>query len=195
MDKINIELTKKIVKENIENPNRYKEMFRRNKESFDMFKKWVKGPVLDVGCREGILLTILRKEIDSTVYGIDISEAAISQLYSNKIDNKVIGVVSDIEYMPFSDEYFNTIFALHVIEHCVNIDRAIKEIHRVLKKDRYVLVELPLQKKEPVPTKWGHWYCFENEQEILNKFNHLFKKVSIFKKKGKPWRRIVFKKI
>jgi ubiquinone/menaquinone biosynthesis C-methylase UbiE len=184
MDKVNIKLTETILEEIDSNPSVREAGLRRNKEAFETFKHWIVKPVLEVGCRQGVLLSFIGGE---DLYGIDISELALKRFQFN-------GANANAEQLPFKSESFNTVFALHVIEHCRNTDEAIKEIHRVLIPGGHLLLELPLQKKEPVPTKWGHWYCFETEEEILKKFNFLFKKIKVFKKINKPWRRIVFKK-
>ena len=182
MDNVNLELTRELLEKNKDRKT-FQAIMNRNKEAFQMFCPWVAEPFLDIGCREGMFLRLLG---DCEAYGVDISEEAISF-----VDN---GIVADAEALPFADESFMTVGAFHVIEHCRNTEQAIREIHRVLRTGGHALVEIPLQKKEPVPTKWGHWHCFETEQEILNSFNFLFRKIELFKKVDKPWRRIVFKK-
>ena len=182
MDNVNLELTRELLEKNKDRKT-FLAIMNRNKEAFKTFCPWIAEPFLDIGCREGMFLRLLG---DCKKYGVDISEEAISFVDT--------GIVADAEALPFADESFMTVGAFHVIEHCRNTEKAIREIHRVLKKGGHALVEIPLQKKESVPTKWGHWYCFETEQEILNTFSFLFKKIEVFKKIDKPWRRIVFKK-
>lgn len=182
MDKLNLEITREKL-ELHKDRKVWEAVSNRTKEALEMFCPWIKRPLLDIGCREGILL----RQLPFKAYGIDISEEAISFLSD-------YGIVADADALPFEDESFMTVAAIHVIEHVPEMEKAIGEIHRVLKPGGHVLVEVPLQKKEPVPTKFGHWYCFSTEQDILNKFNFLFKKIRIFKKEGKPWRRVVFKK-
>ena len=195
MDTVNVEITERLIEENKDDLKRYRQMYQRNEEAYKMFRNFIRYPILDIGCREGILLTIIQKEFDSALYGVDISEKAIRYMNSNLLpEDKLKGIVANAELLPFPDNSFNTVFALHVIEHCRNHRKAIHELYRIVAPGGFALVEIPLQKKEPVPTKWGHWYCFESEEDILKSFNFLFKKITIFKKEKKPWRRIVFKK-
>jgi hypothetical protein len=61
--------------------------------------------------------------------------------------------------------------------------------------DGHVLIEVPMQPKEPVPTKWGHYYCFSSEEEVISKFEKQgFMLVELFSQPPKKWRRFVFKK-
>ena len=180
MDEINLKITREKLEKH-KDRKVFEAVSKRNKEAIEMFSPWICEPFLDIGCREGILL----RQLNCKAYGVDISEEAISFVHN--------GIVADAEALPFPDESFNTVGAIHVIEHIPDMEKAISEIHRVLKKDGHVLVEIPLQKKEPVPTKFGHWHCFSTEQEIIDSFSFLFKKIAIFKKPDKPWRRIVFK--
>lgn len=194
MDKVNISLTEELVMKNYAEPKTYEAMLNRNTQAFEMFNSWVKEPVLDIGCREGILLTLLQDAGHIELYGIDISELAIKFLEANLLtDDTIRPIVGDAHNIPFPDEFFNTVFALHSVEHCKETFKCIEEIYRVLKKGGHALIEIPLQKKEPTPTRWGHYHCFESEEEIINHFFR-FKMVKMFKKDKKPWRRCVFLK-
>jgi ubiquinone/menaquinone biosynthesis C-methylase UbiE len=194
MDKVNIDLTEELVMKNFAEPKTMEAMLNRNTQALEMFIPWVKGKILDIGCREGILLGMLQDTGYKELYGIDISEFAINFLKSNLLEEDTVQAqVADAHELPYEDEFFDTVFALHSVEHCKDTFKAIEEIYRVLKKGGHALIEIPLQKKEPVPTKWGHWHCFESEEEIINHFFR-FKKVQMFKKDKKPWRRFVFKK-
>lgn len=181
MDKLNLKITREKLEKH-KDRKVWESVMKRNKEAFQMFCPWIQEPFLDIGCREGIFL----RQLNCEAYGIDISEEAISFLDTT-------GIVADAEALPFPDESFMTVGAFHVIEHCRNTEKAIREIHRVLKTGGHALIEIPLQKKEPVPTQWGHYYCFENEKEIIDYFS-IFEKIQMFKKHKKPWRRFVFKK-
>lgn len=196
MDKLNIKITEDKLAERHGNLDLLRPLYRRTHEALHMFRPWIKPPIIDLGCREGVLLSFLDEGSHACgqMYGVDLSDIAIEYLKANLLDEKITGIVGDLEQLPIASEKFNTVFAIHVIEHCKHMRKAIKEVHRILKPGGHALIEVPLQKKEPVPTKFGHWYCFSTEQDILNKFNFLFKKIHIFRKEGKPWRRIVFQK-
>lgn len=186
VDKLNLEITHDLLKQNRESKKRLQAMINRNTACFEHFKDYIKEPILEVGCREGVLMNILLSNGYHS-FGVDISEEAIK---NNIINTTAVG---EAENLPFPDGYFNTVLCIHTLEHIPNTRKAANEIYRVLKIGGYALIEVPIQKKEKTPTKWGHWFCFSNEKEILNMFPAL-SAVKIIKKDKKPWRRVVFKK-
>ena len=85
--------------------------------------------ILDVGCHTGYLLKIIHNQ-NSLVkcYGIDIDDAVLNPIVEDCDLRK-----ADVRNLPFQDKYFDTVFATDVLEHVEEIDKAIKEIQRVLK--------------------------------------------------------------
>jgi predicted SAM-dependent methyltransferase len=53
-------------------------------------------------------------------------------------------VYLNVENMPFSDESFDIIMANHILEHVENLDMALKEIYRILKKDGMAILISPI---------------------------------------------------
>lgn len=82
-----------------------------------------KSRVLDVGCGE--------HKIIHEAIGLDLHH------YKN------IDIISDAENVPFSNESFDSIAMLEVIEHLKNPEKALKEIHRVLKKGGQIIISTP----------------------------------------------------
>ncbi len=56
----------------------------------------------------------------------------------------IADVKLDIQNMPFGEEEFNVIFANHVLEHIPDENKAITEVYRVLKKDGWAIMQVPL---------------------------------------------------
>ncbi|TGL67650.1 class I SAM-dependent methyltransferase [Leptospira jelokensis] len=81
---------------------------------------------LDVGCGTGIWLSELSKFGDAV--GLDVSEEAYKFCKSRGMEIKL----GSIEKIPFSNNVFDLVTAIGVIEH-VDDDQAIREIARVLK--------------------------------------------------------------
>lgn len=190
VDKLNLEITCDLLNQNKKDDKRFQAMVNRNTACFNHFQEYIKEPTLEVGCREGVLMDILLSN-GHTSFGVDISGEAIwSCHYDFKINTSAVG---EAENLPFPDEHFNTVFCIHTLEHIPNTKKAADEISRVTSKDGHILIEVPLQKKEKTPTKWGHWYCFSTEKEVQDMFSGLTT-VKIIKKDKKPWRRIVFRK-
>lgn len=50
----------------------------------------------------------------------------------------------DIQDMPFEKEEFDVVFANHVLEHIPDENKAITEVHRVLKKGGWAIMQVPL---------------------------------------------------
>lgn len=99
----------------------------------------VKGRILDLGCGIGKITSLLEGD---EIIGCDISENAIKIARKNNSKNKRF-IKADARNLPFSDGYFDFIFALDVFEHIPNFEKAISEVHRVLKKDGKLIAIIP----------------------------------------------------
>jgi len=85
-----------------------------------IFKKLKPGVVLDIGARNAPYMPM----IPHTKYmTLDISR-------ENKPD-----IVSDAHDIKWKSNYFNTVIATEVLEHCYNPQKVVDEIYRILKKD------------------------------------------------------------
>jgi ubiquinone/menaquinone biosynthesis C-methylase UbiE len=193
MDKVNIDLTRKLLKEYSHGINA-KLIKDRHVDSLKNFLPYIKDPILDIGSRDGILISLLKERGFNDLTGIDVSAEAVEVMNSKGFK----AYHADADNMPFENESFQTVSLIHVIEHCRDIKKVVNEVNRVLKIGGYILVEIPIQKKEPVPTKWAHWFCFSNENELRNFFVPTFKQIGMFRQRReqgfKPWVRFVFKK-
>lgn len=105
-----------------------------------------KAAVLDVGCGNGRLLTLIDdKPIDYT--GIDVSQKLISiaqKTYPNKKFD-----VGTIHSLPYKDNTFDTTISIAVLHHIPGQElreRSIKEIARVTKKGGIIII-----------TVWNAW--------------------------------------
>ena len=96
----------------------------------------VSRKVLDIGCGTGLNSKIIR-ELGYDVQGIDISDEAIKRYNLNGFHGQVFNID---EGLPFEDNTFDLVFMAEVIEHLVNPEFAIEEIHRILKKENGILL-------------------------------------------------------
>lgn len=95
------------------------------------------GPVLDYGCGNGAMLSLLKsKEIPSE--GADISEEAVHQCMNAGLTARKISPHE--ERLPFANKQFDTVVMLDVLEHLFAPDRVLKEIHRI---GRHFIVACP----------------------------------------------------
>lgn len=108
----------------------------------------VKGKrVLDLGCGSGKYSKILLRK-GGRVTGVDISPDFIS--LAKKEVPKVEFHVASAYKLPFKNNYFDMVVAGLVVEHFENLNKAFKEIRRVLKKNGVFVFSLgvPLRKAE-----------------------------------------------
>lgn len=95
------------------------------------------GNVLDVGCGDGLLLSMLReKGIDGE--GVDFSETAIQKC----VEKNIKATRHDLnEKLPFHDGSFDWVIALDVLEHQHDPLPLLKEIVRVSRKN--IIIGVP----------------------------------------------------
>jgi len=97
--------------------------------------------ILDVGCGPGGNMLFL-KEFGNVV-GLDSSNEALKYAREEAYKNLVLGFV---EELPFSNDSFDIVTALDVIEHIENDTQALKEIFKVLKPGGLLLLTVPAHK-------------------------------------------------
>ena len=95
--------------------------------------------VLDIGCGDGFLLKkLLERDKNIKALGLDISPVAIEKAKENGIEC----VLSDItERLSFSDNSFESVFLLDVLEHMFQPELVLKEAVRVASD--YVYISVP----------------------------------------------------
>lgn len=102
--------------------------------------------ILDVGCGTGDLVTSLRKENNykGKLFAVDISEGIMREGIEKNISGNldINFEVSDAQNLPFNDSYFDVIIAKHMLYHVPNIEKAVNEVYRTLKKGGKFIVSL-----------------------------------------------------
>lgn len=142
--------------------------------------------VLDIGCADGTFTKILLEATQaSKVVGIDVLKSSIN--YSRKRftkDKRFKFMVADAHNLPFKNQVFDAIFCLEALEHVIDPLTVIQEMHKVLRKDGYLIILVPsenllfriiwkLWQKVPGKNVWQHTHLhnFSNGfiEELLNK--------------------------
>jgi 2-polyprenyl-3-methyl-5-hydroxy-6-metoxy-1,4-benzoquinol methylase len=196
--KINQEMTTELLEKERTDPEFKQAIKERHVNVIVDFAEWILGDVFEVGCRHGILLELIencKSEIFTRVgntYGIDMSHEAIEVLRSKGLDGDVQTAETLIESIALY-RMFDTIFCIHTLEHCIDIPKVIAGIWECLRPGGHALIEIPLQPKEPTPTVWGHYHCFETEQELIDMMDG-FKHIITFREDNRTHRRYVFQK-
>lgn len=96
--------------------------------------------ILDVGCGHGIYLSKLQKLYRSCV-GIEYSDYNFGEIAKSNRNLNFIRMSG--ENMAFKDESIDNIIMIEVLEHLHNDRNVIREINRVLKPGRMVIITAP----------------------------------------------------
>jgi SAM-dependent methyltransferase len=97
--------------------------------------------ILDVGCGKGFLLyeiTLLVPGVE--VHGLDISSYAIKHCKEEIKESIQLGNANSL---PYADKEFDLVYSLNTLHnlHNYDLDRALREIERVGKNNKYICVE------------------------------------------------------
>lgn len=128
--------------------------------------------ILDVGCGKGFLLYDFTKIVPGLeLHGIDISEYAINNAKEEIKDRLQVGNATSL---PFPDNYFDFVFSIATLHnlHCYDLDKALHEIQRVGKQNKYICVESYRTEEEKAnllywqvtceafntPEEWEWWF-------------------------------------
>lgn len=128
--------------------------------------------VLDVGCGKAFLLYEFTRAIPGIeVRGIDISNYGIANAKEEIRDCLDIGSAVELPYEDNSFDFVYSILTLHNL-HCYDLDKALREIERVGKEHKYIVVESYRNEEEKAnllywqltcesfytPEEWKWWY-------------------------------------
>lgn len=112
-----------------------------NKQCIERIRNELSGTnILEVGCGRGNLLKILSKNQNLNLTGTDL--IANEEL---KTHEKIKFIEASTDKLPFSDNEFDTVICTHVLEHVLDIDRAVHEIRRVTKHK--IIIVLPKERE------------------------------------------------
>jgi ubiquinone/menaquinone biosynthesis C-methylase UbiE len=101
----------------------------------------VKGKnVLDLGCGTGMHTKILKRR-GADVWGLDISPKMI-EIARNDIKG-VDFKVGSANKLPYKPKFFDIVVAGLCVSYFKNLDKALKEVYRVLKKDGIFVFSIP----------------------------------------------------
>ena len=128
--------------------------------------------VLDVGCGKAFLLYDLTQIVPGIdVQGIDISEYAIQ---NSKEEVREFLSVGHANNLPYNDHFFDLVISINTLHnlHCYDLEKALKEIQRVGKEHKYLVVESYRSEEEKAnllywqltcesfysPEEWNWWF-------------------------------------
>jgi methionine biosynthesis protein MetW len=98
--------------------------------------------MLDVGCGFGGLSRVVAEWLGAEeVHGVDIDEAVLAEAISKGVRAIQHDVASSS--LPYSDEYFDLVITLGMMDYLPTFDGMIREMSRVTRPDGHVLIALP----------------------------------------------------
>lgn len=112
-----------------------KNRIRRKYHNVPVWKN--NGICLDIGCGTGGYLNLL-KEIGWTTYGVEINKEIADAL--QKKHNMFCGPFEETNY---KTNFFDSIRISHTLEHVYDPYKTLTEIHKIIKKDGILLIEVP----------------------------------------------------
>lgn len=128
--------------------------------------------ILDVGCGKGFLLYDFTKVVPGVeIHGLDVSNYAISNAKDEIKDHLRVGNATSL---PYPDKHFDLVISITTLHnlHNYDLDKALREIERVAKKNKYICVESYRNETEKAnllywqvtceafctPTEWEWWF-------------------------------------
>lgn len=137
----------------------------------------VDGEILDIGCADGVFTNvILNKSGAKEIVGVDVLKTSISWAKKHWKGNKRMKfIVGDIHKLPFKANKFGAVFALEVLEHVFDPEKALREIKRVMKKGGYGVFLVPSDSKLFLLVWWffrTFWFAKIWNDTHIQSFNH-----------------------
>jgi ubiquinone/menaquinone biosynthesis C-methylase UbiE len=119
---------------------------RRRYEQFSHLYKIKSGDrILEVGSGGGEALKIMKKSRGS-YYPLDISLKNLKRI-SQQADITIFPVTGDVFLLPFRDSSFHLIILSEVLEHLENPAAALRELKRVVKDDKNIIISVPFRER------------------------------------------------
>jgi 2-polyprenyl-3-methyl-5-hydroxy-6-metoxy-1,4-benzoquinol methylase len=147
-----------------------------NSQCIDFILQNIVGNViLDVGCGRGYLVNQLSKAYPkSIIYGVDV-------IAEERKEDNITFVQGFADNLPFEDGMFDTVICTHVLEHVIDLKKAISEVRRVARKR--VIIVVPRQ-REYIYTPDLHVHFFPYEHDLYLKLKINRQKTRIMKLGG-----------
>ena len=115
-------------------------------DRYALLLSWLpdQGPVLDVGCGNGIYTSWLAKKVkDSGAPAVGIDRNVPNLAWAKREFPDAHFVAVGGETIPFPDHYFNAVMCTEVLEHTRDDRQTLREIHRVTRPGGYLILSTP----------------------------------------------------
>jgi ubiquinone/menaquinone biosynthesis C-methylase UbiE len=96
--------------------------------------------LLDIGCGTGRFALPLAAKLGFKVTGADLFKEMLEKAQEKDTGHIVTWEVQDAQSLTYTDNTFDVVFMSHLLHHCDDPDKVLRECYRVLKKPGAVLV-------------------------------------------------------
>lgn len=107
--------------------------------------------LLDVGCGNGETLMAVAREHEATFMGVDLSPLVIAE-NTRKLPRLRFATLN-VEDSAL-DEVFDVVLCSEVLEHCLNLEQAIRNLRKMTR--RYLILTVPGGPRFPIDRAMGH---------------------------------------
>ena len=155
------------------------EIFEMHQILIDNVTKILPCKLLDAGCGKGYIGESVSKYCNS-YYGLDLSFSAI-KLAQKRLPHGSF-LTGSLKNLPYKTNYFDCVICSEVIEHIPEYKKAIKEISRVTKKGKYILITLPNRLNPDM--KWRLFWKGKYTSQIYDNPAHYKELIKEFSNNG-----------
>jgi len=135
--------------------------FRRNYYRIPVWKE--KGKALDIGCGSGAYLLLLKK-IGWDVAGVDINDNTSQEIKEAKIPV----LTGKLQELKLEGNSFDLITLWHVLEHLHSPLETLQEIHRLLKDNGILLIEVPNSASALSKLFKSNWFAWDLPRHLCH---------------------------
>lgn len=141
-----------------------------NTWTFEKFKRFLRGDILEVGCGIGSFTKTLTQF--GNVWAIDIEQEYVNETKKIKDAHIGLGNIEEGIYF-FGAKRFDLIVCMNVLEHIKNDKKALQNMSKLLKRDGHLIVLVPIHTLlyGTIDKAIGHHRRYEEKrfaQEIAN---------------------------
>ena len=101
----------------------------------------LENTVLDIACGDGFFSSLLFHKKENIIYGIDLNPREIQRAKFVKTFKSVS--IMDATDLSFSEGFFDVVYSNSSLEHILNIESALKSIHKAIAVDGKLFLTLP----------------------------------------------------
>ncbi len=118
----------------------YQSQKRKIEIVLNFFEKHRNGKILDIGCGDGFISSLIKDITKAEVYGVDISRSSVEKARKKGIKAKVVNI--DKKF-PFRSNTFDAVFCGDIVEHIYDSEALLMKIYNILKPEGYLIVSVP----------------------------------------------------